>query len=342
MENCSIIFSKNRIAMKRLLINDELREIAKDYKKSMAKKFRAKPVDKLETLKGKLDATNDADEIAYIQHIIDNYDEIIMLDPDQFDKYQEDYFDKGNINKTIVKKVVNKNTKEEKEHEMKLHEAIVECMRYTDVRDKIYPELFYRLNLRTCPYCNAQYLVTIERKTGLKGTYQLDHGYPKSKYPWLCTTFFNLVPSCSSCNQAKGNDDKVDYKFYTSNPKELYPFSFVLNKASIIRYLLYQDEKVLSVELKPMEVRLAGYEKAFGINSLYSSFNDVIEEIVWKSRIYNDSFKKNIKASLGRSFPYSGDFARFITGNYTDRKDILKRPLALLVGDISRQLRVIF
>ena len=324
--------------MRRLLINEELREIAVDYKKAMSQQFRAKPVDKLKDIQNRLDKTADADEITYIQHIIDEYDKIILLEPDKFDEYQEKYFGKGDLNKTVVKKVKDRKTKKEKDYEQKLHEAIVECLRYDDVREKIYPELFDRLHLRTCPYCNAQYLVTVIRKTGLKGTFQLDHGYPKSKYPWLCTTFFNLVPSCASCNQTKGNDDTVRYTFYTNDPKELYPFSFVLEKASIVKYLLCQDEKELKTSL---DTKIAGFERAFGINSLYSSFSDVVEEIIWKSRIYNDSFKKSIKDSLSKDFPYCGDFKRFITGNYTDKKDILKRPLALLVGDIARQIKLI-
>lgn len=327
--------------MRRLLINEELRAIARDYKKAMNSKFRKKPVGKLVDLLNKLDAAADEEEVEYIQHIIDEYDNIILLEPDKYDEYQRLFFGKGNLNKIVIKKIQDKKTGKEKNQELKLHEAIVECMRYSDVRDKVYPELFDRLHLRTCPYCNAQYLVPVERKTGLKGTYQLDHGYPKSKYPWLCTTFFNLIPSCASCNQAKGNDDSVDYKFYTNNPQELYPFTFILDKTSIVKYLLYQDENKLKTHLTTSELRISGFEQSFGIDSLYRSFNDVVEEVIWKSRIYNDSYKKSIMAALYKKFPYHCDFKRFILGNYTDKKDILKRPLALLVGDIARQLGII-
>jgi hypothetical protein len=67
--------------MRRLLINDELRDIAADYKKAMSLQFRTKPVDKLKDLQNRLDKTADADEITYIQHIIDEYDKIIRKRP---------------------------------------------------------------------------------------------------------------------------------------------------------------------------------------------------------------------------------------------------------------------
>lgn len=326
--------------MKRLLINEYLRNVVKEYKKALTKKFTAKPTMKLEDLKAQLDPVEFAEERDYIQKIIDYYQEIILLVPEEFDKYQTEYFDKADVSKTVIKKVKDKKTKKTKKEEKKLHELIVECMRYEDIRTKIYPLFFPKLNLHTCPYCNAQYLDVVERKAGERGNFQLDHAYPKSKYPWLSTTFFNLVPSCGSCNLAKHADAPV-YNFYTNDYSKLYPFHFRLETASLLRYLLTQDEKKLKIKLDTTEKGLENFEQAFSIENLYSAYNDVVEEIVWKSKIYNESFKANLEESLGKLFPYCGDFTRFIIGNYTDPRDILKRPLALLMGDIARQLKLI-
>ena len=98
---------------------------------------------------------------------------------------------------------------------------------------------------------------------------------------------------------------------------------------------------MLEIKLETKEEELNNYEQAFSIENLYSAYNDVVEEIVWKAKIYNESFKANLEESLGKLFPYYGDFTRFIIGNYTDPRDILKRPLALLMGDIARQLKLI-
>lgn len=66
-------------------------------------------------------------------------------------------------------------------------------------------ELCKKINLSVCPYCNRQYIFTVFR--GKKGVVrpQLDHFFPKSVYPFLSCSFFNLIPSCPFCNQGKGD-----------------------------------------------------------------------------------------------------------------------------------------
>lgn len=49
---------------------------------------------------------------------------------------------------------------------------------------------------RVCPYCNRNYIGDINSNT----IYHLDHFWPKDDYPILAASFFNLVPSCASCN----------------------------------------------------------------------------------------------------------------------------------------------
>jgi hypothetical protein len=38
---------------------------------------------------------------------------------------------------------------------------------------------------------------------------EIDHFYPKDKYPFLAVSFFNLIPSCLTCNglSAMSNTD---------------------------------------------------------------------------------------------------------------------------------------
>lgn len=57
-----------------------------------------------------------------------------------------------------------------------------------------------KLGIKACVYCNASYTVATDDD---RATFQIDHSYPKSKYPFLCTSFFNLQPSCMHCNQIK-------------------------------------------------------------------------------------------------------------------------------------------
>lgn len=52
----------------------------------------------------------------------------------------------------------------------------------------------------TCPYCNAAHVTIVESKKRKINLYELDHFYPKAKYPFLALSFFNHIPSCSDCN----------------------------------------------------------------------------------------------------------------------------------------------
>jgi hypothetical protein len=67
-------------------------------------------------------------------------------------------------------------------------------------------ESIYRL----CPYCQQSLAVTIYRDKKSKALRPtLDHFYPKSEYPYLALSLYNLVPSCYPCNSSlKG---KIDF-----------------------------------------------------------------------------------------------------------------------------------
>ncbi|WP_210456059.1 hypothetical protein [Vibrio crassostreae] len=64
----------------------------------------------------------------------------------------------------------------------------------------------------TCPYCNENPIKIVNNDQRSKGEsrllFDLDHFYPKSKYPYLALSFFNHIPSCGVCNQTyKGSKD---------------------------------------------------------------------------------------------------------------------------------------
>lgn len=85
-------------------------------------------------------------------------------------------------------------------------------------------ELSNNIGTQTCCYCNRQYIFTIEHKhliqeqqvkwtiKGAKNKDEriarpaFDHWFPKSEYPLLSLSLYNLIPSCHICNSsAKGS-----------------------------------------------------------------------------------------------------------------------------------------
>ena len=60
------------------------------------------------------------------------------------------------------------------------------------------------LQVRYCPYCNAEsvYAVKFEEGDAVGAVRSdLDHFYPKGKYPYLALSLQNLIPACTRCNR---------------------------------------------------------------------------------------------------------------------------------------------
>lgn len=91
------------------------------------------------------------------------------------------------------------------------------------LKDLLGYEIFYKgkdwnshklcneLGVGICPYCNRQYIYTVQKQDedSLLVTAQLDHFLPKDKYPLTSFSFYNLIPSCYSCNHTKGDNTRI-------------------------------------------------------------------------------------------------------------------------------------
>jgi len=65
-------------------------------------------------------------------------------------------------------------------------------------------EFLNLLGIDTCVYCNRNYTLDLDKLNNARA--ELDHWFPKEKYPILALSFYNLIPSCHSCNHIKHNN----------------------------------------------------------------------------------------------------------------------------------------
>lgn len=74
--------------------------------------------------------------------------------------------------------------------------------------------------LRVCPYCGMEIIKPTNRTKK-----QIDHFFPKSKYPFLALSYYNLIPSCDTCNESprKGAKDPL---VLTKNGRIMHPYFF--------------------------------------------------------------------------------------------------------------------
>ncbi|GAA59877.1 hypothetical protein P20652_1741 [Pseudoalteromonas sp. BSi20652] len=169
-------------------------------------------------------------------------------------------------------------------------------------------QLAYHLSNRACCYCNKQFTLTINNKTG-KLRPQLDHFYPQSKYPFFSLSMYNLIPSCSSCNSSsKGDMDTLDkqygntilHPFEDELPKNI-TFSLAKNKDFYIKLSNGNLEvSDFSIEMKNLEScsksKLA-VEK-FNINEQYKLHREEICDALNNSIFYNKMAMKNVAKLL--------------------------------------------
>ena len=269
--------------------------------------------------------------------IIAKWDELILLEP-PFKSVIEEFeqiYKADEVSRLTIKNGEKK--------EKKFYKMIVDAMRYDYVQESIYANVMDSLGIRTCVYCNAQYAFSYSSGKIRFINYELDHWLPKSKYPYLCTSFYNLQPSCPKCNKSKLDEDVVlPFCLYTHDANKLYPFKFSIDNVSCAQYLLSHNRDVLRIAFASDEDGLKeNMEQLFGISHQYQAHKDIAEEILWKSKIYNKTILDIYQDSFKELGFRKSDFNRFVLSNYDREEDILKRPLSKMMQDIAKQLGII-
>lgn len=285
-----------------------------------------------------------SDYIDYIEKIEGYSDELPVLRPSEFDTKISEF-------ESVI-------PREEIDLPISLNgipagsfaDMIVNALCYTSIRDSVAPRFFKALNIRSCVYCNANYAITDANGNAY---YDLDHWKPKALYPYLSASFFNFQPSCPSCNRRKSDKDndinngQVFFHIWDETGTPAEAIRFELSQLSLVKYLVFHDAEVLSVSIQDASGTRYGRtlcktaEKTFHINGRYHEHNDYLEEIIWKSQVYNPSGLKALEQVLGETLPKYVDPLRFILGNYIAPEDTHKRPLSKLTQDIAKQLGLI-
>ena len=177
-----------------------------------------------------------------------------------------------------------------------------------------------------------------EQHIELLNSCQLDHFWSKIDYPLLAVCFYNLVPSCASCNYNKLTSE-ISISPYDSSIEvdELFRFNYDLKSIHQPRIFI-ERQKSEKFDLLKKDL------DNIGIIELYQVHSDVIEELLWKKEYYSKPYTERIKSLFqenGMKELTESEIKRFLTGVYTDSKEYGKRPLSKMVADISRNIGLI-
>ncbi|MFA6740929.1 MAG: hypothetical protein WCR78_05500 [Arcobacteraceae bacterium] len=189
------------------------------------------------------------------------------------------------------------------------------------------------MDLKTCPYCNRNYIFIVDENTG-KLRPEIDHFYPKSIYPFLAMSFYNLIPSCPTCNHTKKDKNSLNIKL--KNPYDIksndYQFTIEPNNidfANIDSKYNY-DNFEISINNKDSNIEI------FKLEELYKQHKDIVLDLIIKKIHYPKSYIDELS-----SFGFDKDeIYRYLLCNYSKDEDLHKRPLSKLIKDISEELKI--
>lgn len=209
---------------------------------------------------------------------------------------------------------------------------------YNDFRKIWAYKLVDLLKLATCPYCNRNFTVNFDKNST---TVELDHFYPKDKYPYLAISLYNLIPVCHTCNHKKGISKLKIYP-YKESYNDYVNFSFSINQAEVLSSSDVDIKYKFKKNDKKSKKKINNYHKILNIPSLYENHKDIILELIQKKEIYNESYIDELLQNFeGTVFSGHHELMRLITCGYVNDEDINKRPLSKLIKDISEELELI-
>lgn len=195
-----------------------------------------------------------------------------------------------------------------------------------------------RIKVDTCPYCNRNYIYTTSKNRKIKP--EIDHFYPKSKYPQLALSYYNLIPSCKSCNGFGAKEEKDPYTENLINPYLLQNNDFVfthrIKNIAIINPLSGKSD--IEIHFKTAHL---GHLDVFNLKELYELHHDHALELVIKKRLkYSKKYRDYLNSYKGLQFSKT-EIDRMILGNYTLENEQHKRPLSKLYQDLGKELGLI-
>ena len=207
---------------------------------------------------------------------------------------------------------------------------------YEGFQEKYSKEFLDLIGVDTCVYCNRNYTINITKNHSRA---ELDHWFPKTQFPLLSLSFYNLIPSCHSCNHIKGNP-KIDWNNalneyihpYFKENNEGFSFDFFYNK-SLDR--LNVETKSFKKSTKTDETLIFNKTK-----DIYNSHSEKeLRDLVNLRYKYSKNYIKILSEDTFKNLKISKDeIYRTIFGIEINDNDFHKRPFSKFKKDIINKL----
>jgi HNH endonuclease len=209
-----------------------------------------------------------------------------------------------------------------------------------------------KLNIDTCTYCNRNYTVQFVKE---RARAQLDHWFPKDKFPILALSFYNLIPSCQSCNHLKGNGDEIVKDILNNvkatnleiqkwwEEKSLINLNHPYLKSTDFKFTWFFDGTLNKTKVEFRVKENSNCETTLKFNKtkeIYNPHSDrELKDLLDLRYKYSDNYidiliNKTFKGVMSKEEIY-----RMIFGIETKEEDYHKRPFSKFKHDIIEELK---
>lgn len=220
------------------------------------------------------------------------------------------------------------------------------ALAYPRLQNKILKKFFHAVKIKTCYYCNSQYTLTFLKDDSEAVKFQIDHIFPKKKYPYFSISRYNLVPSCANCNLNKGDKDFwiEDYcNPYIESVGDLFKFTIAKESDKTLYTSVNEvDLENISIAISNLnDKKVKAHNELFDIEGIHSNFNEITKEILALGREYpknkrNELLKKYKDKEGNLMFKDKETIDRVFLRVYPEASKINNRPLSKFIQDIAR------
>lgn len=203
-----------------------------------------------------------------------------------------------------------------------------------------------RVGIDVCPYCGRNYVFSVNKRTmtnpNTRVKPQIDHFLPKKQYPYLALNYYNLIPSCTTCNEApcKWTNDPIDSDRaheYLMQPYEFRPedivFGYIPTTKFYVDFSVYVSMTCDNTDLDE------GYKGWLVLDKLYGRHNGEVTRVyVQLESIVADKYKKYLKQKFKVPEPFLKQVPQMLFGYGLEDKLACQIPLHKFKKDIFRQV----
>lgn len=279
-------------------------------------------------------------EIQIVDYLILHFEDVIKANPEEFEVLIEQFNNNG-WSSLIFDHITDEQTN--------FGKRLYWAFRYEKIRQGRLIKLASKINVKSCLYCNAQFSIVVQKRNSLLANFQFDHYYPKSIYPYLSISLYNLIPACASCNLHKSSKKFSLAEFVHPFYEDFHVlFTFDLNTRIKVRMLSGEivSENEFNILLTNTEdQKVKNYNDEFALTGIYNRHKDIVIEIFKKAYAYRHGGKEALMALRNHDgtplFASEDEIEWLLLANYKQSSDINKRPLSKFMQDIAKQAGLI-